>query len=304
MEEAVADARVEEEEAVEEEPAEAEAEHQALAESGDIQGAVESLRSLIDSDPDVQENHQRMVEYAFRLNEPSALASAYLGLAQSLQRAGSETQARAVFQQVLQSDPENAEAKAALDQELEEAPPGEVQEVASADDYVDLGSLLFDEEEKSTRMVVAYEEPTGDEDADFARMLSQFKDKVSENIDADDVVAHYDLGTAYKEMGLIDEAIGEFQQALRASADHLPTYEMLGQTFLEKGEFEAAIRSLTRALDTPREVEDELIGIYYYLGTAHQEMGNSDQAVEFFDRVFTLDINFRDVTERLKALRD
>ncbi|MFV2007035.1 MAG: tetratricopeptide repeat protein, partial [Longimicrobiales bacterium] len=277
-------------------------EHHRLFEDGDVAGAIDSLRALIDREPDVGDHHQRMVEYAFRLNEPSALASAYLGLAQCLQRAGSDTQARPVFEQVLLSDPENAEAKAALGQVAVESE--EVTEVASSEDYVDLGALLLDDEEKSTRMVVAYEEPTGDEEADFKRMLSQFKEKVSENIEADDVGAHYDLGTAYKEMGLIDEAIGEFQQALRASADHLPTYEVLGQAFIEKGEFEAAIRSLTRALDTPHEIEDELLGIYYYLGLSHQEMGNTELALEFYDRVFSLDINFRDVTERIHALRD
>lgn len=297
MEEAVADA-VDEKAEVEE----AVAEHHRLFEDGDIAGAIASLHTLIDSEPDVGGHHQRMVEYAFRLDDPSALASAYLGLAQCFQRAGSDTQARSVFEQVLQSEPENAEAKAALGQEAAESE--EVKEVASSDDYVDLGALLLGDEEKSTRMVVAYEEPTGDEEADFKRMLSQFKEKVAENIDADDVRAHYDLGTAYKEMGLIDEAIGEFQQALRASADHLPTYEMLGQTFIEKGEFEAAIRSLTRALDTPHEVEDEFLGIYYYLALSHQEMGHNEEALEFYDRVFSLDINFQDVTERIRALRD
>ena len=283
---------------------EAVAEHLLLFEDGDVAGAIDSLHALIDGEPDTAGHHQRMVEYAFRLDEPSALASAYLGLAQCLERAGSDTQARSVFEQVLQSDPENADAKAALGQEAAES--DEVKEVASSDDYVDLGALLLgdEDEEKSTRMVVAYEEPTGDEEADFKRMLSQFKEKVAENIDADDVSAHYDLGTAYKEMGLIDEAISEFQQALRASADHLPTYEMLGQTFIEKGEFEAAIRSLTRALDTPHEIEDELLGIYYYLGLSHQEMGNTELALDFFDRVFSLDINFRDVTERMRTLRD
>ena len=278
------------------------AEHRRLFEDGDVASAVDSLRTLIDSEPDVGDHHQRMVEYAFRLNDQSALASAYLGLARCLQRAGSDTQARSVFEQVLRSDPENAEAKAALGQDAAESE--EAKEVASSDDYVDLGALLLGDEEKSTRMVVAYEEPTGDEEADFKRMLGQFKEKVAENIDADDVSAHYDLGTAYKEMGLTDEAIGEFQQALRASPDHLPTYEMLGQTFIEKGAFEAAIRSLTRALDTPHDVEDEFLGIYYYLGLSHQEMGNTELALEFYERVFSLDINFRDVTERIHALRD
>jgi len=134
-------------------------------------------------------------------------------------------------------------------------------------------------------------------------MLSQFKEKVSENLDAGDVRAHHDLGTAYKEMGLLDEAISEFQAALRASADHLPTYEMLGQTFMEVGQPEAAVKSLSRALEVDHDIEDELIGIYYYLGAAHQEVGNNEAAVDFFDKVFSLDINFADVTERLRTLR-
>jgi tetratricopeptide (TPR) repeat protein len=169
---------------------------------------------------------------------------------------------------------------------------------------VDLGALILgDEEEKTTRFTVAYEEPSGDDAADFARMLSQFKEKVSQNLAADDVRAHYDLGTAYKEMGLLDEAVAEYQQALRASASHLPTYEMLGQTFLEMGKNEAAVRILERALEVEFEIEDELIAIYYYLARAYETQGNREGALEFYDRVFALDINFADVTERLRALR-
>ena len=45
------------------------------------------------------------------------------------------------------------------------------------------------------------------------------------------------------------------------------------------------------------------MGIYYYIGLAHETIGDKDTAVEFYDRVFALDINFADVTERLRALR-
>ena len=294
MEESVADAKDEE----------AASEHEALAATGDFLGAIEALASVVEAEPDEQNHHQRMVEYAFRSNDSGALAEAYAGLAECLLRAGQDQRAKAVFEQALTSDPANERAKAGLAQITGETADA-AQEVSSAESYVDLGSMLLgDEEEKTTRFVVAYEEPTGDESADFQKMLSQFREKVSENIGADDATAHYDLGTAFREMGLLDEAIAEYQQALRASADHLPTYELLGQTFLDKNEPEAALRSLTRALDAPFEIEDELMGIYYYLGMAHESVGNKDLAVEFYDRVFSLDINFADVTERLRALRD
>ena len=178
---------------------------------------------------------------------------------------------------------------------------------SSSESYVDIGAMLLGDEvhttQRSTRFVVPYEEPTGDDQADFERMLAQFKEKVSENIETSDVTAHYDLGTAYMEMGLLDEAIGEFQMVLRGTSDHLATYEMLGQTFLQKQEPEAALQTLTRGLDAPCEVEEERVGIYYYLGLAHETIGDTETAVEFYEKVFAIDINFADVTERLRGLR-
>ncbi len=263
---------------------------------------VDEVRARLEGDPDDISLHQRMVELAYGTGREADLVEAYLGLGRALDRAGEAVRAKAAYQQVLGVDPTHEEARAAV--AAGDAPAKPVQEVAAQEDYVDLGSMILgDEPEKTTRFTVAYEEPSGDEEADFAKMLSQFKDKVSENLGADDVKAHHDLGTAYKEMGLLDEAVAEFQAALRADVGHLPTYELMGQTFLEMGNPGQAVRSLERALEAPFEVEDELLGIYYYLARAYEEKGNTDRAVEFYDRVFSLDINFADVTERLRSLR-
>jgi tetratricopeptide (TPR) repeat protein len=245
----------------------------------------------------------QLVELAFKLDDQEALVSSYLLLASALRETGSENRARSVLQQVLSLDPENEQARRWLGEG--DAGKKAPEEVASKGDYVDLGSLIFDDEpeEKTTRFRVAYEEPTGDEEADFAKMLRQFKAKVAENFDSSDVKAHHDLGTAYKEMGLLDEAVEKFQEALRASPIHLPSYEMLGQTFMDKGEPAAAIRVLNRALKVGSDVEDEFLGIYYYLGVASEELGKLEEALEYYDRVFALDINFRDVTDRLRRLR-
>ena len=279
--------------------------HAELAGAQDFDQALEAVRALAAHAPDRLEYHQRAVEYAFQVSDKSVLADAYLNLARCLGRVGDGPRARAVYQQVLGVDPENSAARAALGEtQVAEAPPAV--DVASSEDYVDLGALIFDDEdesEKTTRWFVEMADPSGDDEADFAKMLSQFKEKVAEHLEADDVRAHYDLGTAYREMGLVDEAIAEFQQALRGSNDHLPTYELLGQCFMEKGQYEVAIRSMSKALSAPYEVEDELLGIYYYLGRANEELGSREAATEFYEKIFALDINFRDVTERLRALR-
>ncbi len=173
-----------------------------------------------------------------------------------------------------------------------------------AADYVDLGALVFDPPaEQTTRWNVEAEAPTADEDADFRKTLARFREKVAEHIGTEDAKAHYDLGMAYREMGLLDEAVGEFQQALRADPDNLAAIEVLGQCFLDRGEPKVAVHILERGLRMTGWVEDDFVGIFYFLGMAHAASGNVARAREFYERVFALDINFRDVTERLKALR-
>jgi tetratricopeptide (TPR) repeat protein len=171
--------------------------------------------------------------------------------------------------------------------------------------YVDLAALIFDEPvaASTTRWQVQPGDPTDDEDLDFARVLTQFKDKVSDHLEHSDARAHYELGSAYRGMGLLGEAIGMFQEALRAEPNFLPATEMLGRTFLDNGEIDAAIKVLNRGVELDVAVEDDLIGIYYYLGNAHEMKGNASAAKDFYMRVFALDINFIDVTERLRAMR-
>jgi tetratricopeptide (TPR) repeat protein len=277
--------------------------HRGFAEADDLAQAMRVVREMILHDPGEVDHHQRLVEYAFRFEDHDLLVPAYLGLADCLSRNGDQDRAEAILGQVLQIDPHNEQALQGL-RDRPAPDPEEKPAVASSTDYVDLGSLILDHErEKTTRWTVAADAPSGDEDADFKKMLAQFKAKVAENLDLQDVRAHYDLGTAYKEMGLLDEAIAEFQAALRADPSHLPTYELLGQCFLDLGKSEVAIRSLGRALHLSPGIEDEMLGIYYNLGRAHENVGNVDDAMEFYEKVFALDINFMDVTERLRGLR-
>ena len=84
---------------------------------------------------------------------------------------------------------------------------------------------------------------------DFEEILAQFKRGIEENLESDDYQAHYDLGVAFREMGLLDEAIAEFQKALRAPDGRLRTSEALGLAFFEKGQFAVAETVLRRAVD-------------------------------------------------------
>lgn len=289
--------------------------------AGDLDTAGSIAEEIVRLEPKSIRFHQKRVEFAFRANDRSRLAEAYVELADALLADGQGTKARAVYQRVLDIRPDDLRAQAAIESIPEEAEPvapaprrtTSAPKAAAAkpveakkdddDEYVSLGDWLReDDEPKSTRMVVEEKEPTGDEQADFNDMLRKFKQGVSDNVDDEDHEAHYDLGVAYKEMGLLDEAIAEFQKALRGTKERVRTFEALGHCFVEKGQLPVASTILQRALSEPGVRDESLIGVLYQLGTIAEQLGAFQDAKKHFERVFAVDIQFRDIGERLNAV--
>jgi tetratricopeptide (TPR) repeat protein len=283
-----------------------EANHRALGAAAHYGDALWPVTELLRLRPGDGILLQKRVEYAFRAGDREAQVGAYLELGRHLAQQGDAGKSRAVFQRVLELQPDHPEARAAIAPPPKAMPPGPARAAPpAAEDYVDLGSLVMEEEphEASTRFVVEEREPTGDEDRDFAEMLAHFRQKVAENIQVEDSTSHYDLGVAFKEMGLLDEAIAEFQVALRGGASMLATLEMLGQCFFEKGQFAVGGRVLDRALQLPRTTDANLVGVLYLLGRIAEASGQPDRALRHYERVLAVDIRFRDAQDRLAALR-
>jgi tetratricopeptide (TPR) repeat protein len=103
-------------------------------------------------------------------------------------------------------------------------------------------------------------------------------------------------------MGLLDEAIAEFQKALRGTEHRVRAYEALGQCFVEKEQYQIAVAILLRALGDKQSTDDMLVGVLYLLGYASEMMRRWVDAQRFYERVFAVDIDFRDVNERLAAV--
>ncbi len=292
-------------------------------------GNLSHARDLVDEvlrlDPNSVRHRQKAVEFAFKAGDKARLIDAYLELADALLRSDLPDKARAVYARVAEHDAANERAKAALSMlapavAAPAAAPGKPQgkvkakdakmkvrdEAALDGDFIDLGSMLNEEDAgppaKDTRMTVADEEPTGDEEQDFQEMLARFKQGIDENIDEADFQSHYDLGVAFKEMGLLDEAIAELQKALRAPEGKLRTSEMLGICFFEKGAFGVAESILRRGLDLPASGDQERLGVLYWLGRALEQQGKKADARDLYGRVFAVDIRFLDAEKRVKAL--
>jgi len=174
---------------------------------------------------------------------------------------------------------------------------------ATNGDFIDLGDWLrSDESPKSTRMVAEEKPPTGDEQADFQEMLKRFKQGVADNVDEEDYESHYDLGVAYKEMGLIDEAVAEFQKALRGHSNRVRAYEALGQCFIDKDQYQVAVSVLSRAIAIGDGDDHHLVGVLYLLGRATEALSRNRDALDYYQRVFAVDIEFRDVADRIRAM--
>jgi tetratricopeptide (TPR) repeat protein len=299
-----------------------------LAASGyENHGRLDQARALVEEvlrlDPNSVRHRQKAVEYAFKAGDKPKLIDAYLELADALLRSDLPEKARAVYARVAEHDPRNERAKSALSmlapavapQPAPGKPEGKVKakdakmkvrdEAALDGDFIDLGSMLTEDDDgptKDTRLRVQDEEPTGDEEQDFQEMLARFKQGIDENIDEADFQSHYDLGVAFKEMGLLDEAIAELQKALRAPEGKLRTSEMLGICFFEKGAYGVAESILRRGLDLPASGDQERLGILYWLGRSLEQQGKKADARDLYGRVFAVDIRFLDAEQRVKAL--
>src|SRR5437016_1667874 len=298
---------------------------------GNLRQAQDLGDEILRLDPNSVRHRQKQVEFAFKSGDKAKLIDAYVELADTLLRSDLPDKARAVYKRVAEHDPANERAKAALAMLAPVAtPPPEPpakpkakgretegktaardakmtvrDEAVEAGDFVDLSAMILEDDlpVRDTRMKVADEEPTGDEERDFQEMLARFKQGIDENIDEGDFQSHYDLGVAFKEMGLLDEAIAELQKALRAPDGKLRSSEALGVCFVDKGAYVVAESILRRALDLPAAGGDqERLGVLYWLGRALEEQGKRVEARELYGRVFAVDIRFRDVGARSKAL--
>jgi tetratricopeptide (TPR) repeat protein len=144
----------------------------------------------------------------------------------------------------------------------------------------------------------------------LSNILSELQEETADGAEAEeDPEIHYNLGIAFKEMGLLDEAIGELQKVCHAMdggssfSQPIQAYTWLAQCLVDKGAPEAAVRWYKQALQLPRLDDGSRCAIYYDLALAHEASGDKKSALSNLMEVYGSNIDFRDVASRIKALK-
>ena len=128
--------------------------------------------------------------------------------------------------------------------------------------------------------------------------------------DAGDYETHYQFAVAYQEMGLIEDSIREYQEALslvKPDEDTRRFFQcanLLGHCFMEKQMSNLALMWFKRAMETPDLDEAERHGLLYELGNASELGGDFEKAAEYFEQIYAVDVDYRNVAERLENLRE
>jgi len=264
---------------------------------GDPVRARELLSALLGVDPTHEAALRRLVDLTEQAGDRPAEARARFDLAEVYLAHEEWDLSRAEFMRCIELDPGNDRARGRvkrLDSLMNGAQPG--------GKPVDLDALPDERPAASVR--VREEQPApGDALIDLEEIIDEFKAGVSERISGEDHESHYDLGMAYMEMGLYDEAIGEFQVASKGSPMEVKCLEMIALCFLEKNEPASAARELSRALELPGYGPEETISIRYNLAVANERLGNLDRALQHFEEVYLLNVDFLKVASKVKELK-
>lgn len=174
---------------------------------------------------------------------------------------------------------------------------GEVESQPEEEGYVDLSSELGLED------ALDFLTESWAPDEKGKETFTEFKQGVEKQLSKEDTETHYNLGIAYMEMELLDDAMREFKIALKNPVFEFDCYARIGLSLRIKGDYEEAIGNFLKGLKVSGRTDDERKGIMYELGLTYEAAGRSHEALEVFTSVYEMDESFREVSYKIQGLR-
>ncbi len=137
---------------------------------------------------------------------------------------------------------------------------------------------------------------------DVEEVFAKFKLGVAAQVDVGDSQTHYDLGIAYEQMMLFDDAINEFKVASRDLSREALCHSMIGMIYVKKGALADATEAFKAGLHAEQVTRDEELALLYELGNIWEMRKNFKEAIYYFKRVVAMDDHYRDAKPRIVGL--
>ncbi|MDH4211677.1 MAG: tetratricopeptide repeat protein [candidate division WOR-3 bacterium] len=255
--------------------------------SKDYDKALNLNKKIADLRPFDLKSRQHLVEIARMRKDNDTQVTFMLELAEALNRREAKSEAKKIYRDVLRIDPENVVAKERVGPIGPAAPP---EKAASA---VDLGEVLrIEQSEAKAQAMQSIEE-----------LVSEFRREVFESIGEGDYTSHYDLGVAYKGMGLYQEAVEELEIAAKDEKLKLKALEMIGASYLDYDKVDDAIRVLSESLEIEGHGDKEYFGIHFLLGNCHEKRNELRSALKSYVNAYNIDKKVPALNQKILQLK-
>lgn len=241
-----------------------------------------------------------MAEVSQRLSMPPGEVEELLDEADFFIAQGLMDEARASLQDALASYPQHPLIRDKL-AEVEQISK-EVSVAPSQSQDFDLDQSFEFAEKLAEEFDEVEDLDAGSDVLDVEQVFAQFKKGVQAQVGAEDTETHFDLGIAYKEMGLLDDAAAEFALCLSNPARICISETMIGLCHVEKGDVSVAIGHFKKGLYADQKTDREELGLYFELGNAYDLLHDPKEALYYYQKVQKRDPGFRDVVSRIDAL--
>lgn len=244
-------------------------------------GLYESVKNLLvpfkESETENIDLHERLKTLYIHTGEKEQAITEYLILNELYKKAGDSSKGEQIIKEALEIYPED---------------PRLIGTAAVAQDTV----LSVEHTEAEAIHETA-------PDKEVMDVFTEFKKGLEKKLEKDDHETHYNLAIAYKEMGLIDDAIREFQLSRNGLKWLVPSSTMLSTCYIEKGIYPLAIDVLKDAIEKMEDQDESYWAMKYDLAEVYEKNNNNKEALESYMEIFEWNSGFRAVSERINQLK-
>ena len=253
--------------------------------------------------------HEKLAELYQMQGFVREAANQYVKLSELMEQEGNKEEAIAFMQKAAELDPALKELNKKVDRfevkekaMLEGVPESSHGPQVQGTDFFDLKDELDKEMDGLDIQDVSSVGSAEIEDSTDVKTVFKAIEDSALDENGKDPLFLYNMGLAYRETGLLDEAIDAFKRVISTGEKLFDSYTMLGVTLRERGLYEEAIETFKKAATLDEASQEMKMGILYEIGQTYKAMGEAERALEIFKEIQKEHRDFRDVENEIAKL--